>query len=142
MRPSSLWQSIRGRSPPLLLPRSLNDLSSTPVVEIISLRQYQGRYVFVRLAHLSGLSHIRLLSGDFVGCAVKDDMNIPHLVNWQSGQTYPLDDSPDLNVSLFCIEVILWLIYVTGRSSCHISPGRRPHRRQTAQYQAIYDAVR
>lgn len=80
------------------------------------------------------MSHIRLLSGDFVGCAVKDDMSIPHLVNWRLGQTYPLDDSPDLGVSLFCIEVMLWLIYVAGRSSCHVSPGRRPHRRQTTQY--------
>jgi hypothetical protein len=97
--------------------------SSIPVVEIIALRQSRKRSVFVRLAQFPSLSHIRLLSGDFVGCAMKDDMSIPHLVNWRSGQTYPLADSPDLGVSLFYIEVILWLIYVAGRSSCHVSLG-------------------
>ena len=72
---------------------------STSVVEIISLRRHGDRKAFVRLACLSGYAHVRLLNGDLVGCAQKDNVSIPHLVNWRTKDIYPLSDFADVYVS-------------------------------------------
>lgn len=63
--------------------------------------------MFVRLASLPGMSHIRLLYGDFVGCAMGSNVSIPHLANWRTGVTYALEKLPDENVSLFSIVIYL-----------------------------------
>jgi hypothetical protein len=68
-------------------------------VEIISLRCLEDRLIFVQLASLPGLSHIRLLHGDLIGCAMINDISVPQLVNWRTKATYPLAELPDENVS-------------------------------------------
>ena len=79
-------------------------LSRSPVVEIISLAHVEGQLVFVQLASLAGLSHIRLLHGDLIGCAMSNDVSIPHLVNWRTKATYALAEFPDENVSLSLVD--------------------------------------
>jgi hypothetical protein len=88
--------------------RSLH-LGRSPVVEVLSLRRQSGRLVFVRLASFPGLSHIKLLHDDIVGCAMSNNVSILHLFNWRTGATYSLEESPDEDVGgLF--SVVLWLV--------------------------------
>jgi hypothetical protein len=45
---------------------------------------------------LVGLSRVQLLDGDFIGCAVRNDISVPHLINWKTAETYALADVPDM----------------------------------------------
>nr|GAT57323.1 predicted protein [Mycena chlorophos] len=63
-------------------------------VYVITLRKRDGRNVFCELARLEGSSHVLMLSGDFVGCAVRGGLNIPHLFNWRAGAVYELAPPP------------------------------------------------
>jgi hypothetical protein len=73
-------------------------------VEIISLAHAEGQLVFVQLASLAGLSHIRVLHGDLIGCAMSKDVSIPHLVNWRTKAMYALAEFPDENVSQSLVD--------------------------------------
>lgn len=72
---------------------------SSPAIEVVSLRMHEGDRIFVRLANLSGCAHVRLLQGDFIGCAFKDNASIPHLFNWRTNDVYALADHTDVYVS-------------------------------------------
>lgn len=49
------------------------------------------------------VSRVGLLRGQYVGCGLKDDISIPHLVNWRTQQEYPLAREPDVRASPFDI---------------------------------------
>ncbi|KAF7319516.1 hypothetical protein HMN09_00290800 [Mycena chlorophos] len=54
----------------------------------------ETRNVFCQLAQLQGSSHVLMLSGDFVGCAVRGGLNTPHLFNWRTGAVYEMEPPP------------------------------------------------
>jgi hypothetical protein len=74
-------------------------LNSAPFTEIISLRRRKHDVIFVSLGRLPGVSHVRLLHGDFVGCALLEEESIPHLIDWRTGAKYPLTGLPTPYVS-------------------------------------------
>lgn len=72
-----------------------------PAVHILSLARPCNDLIFVRLGELPRYSHVHLFSGDFIVCGLKDDLSIPHLVNWRTSVGYPLAGmKPTFNVSV------------------------------------------
>ncbi|KAF7330027.1 hypothetical protein MKEN_00266700 [Mycena kentingensis (nom. inval.)] len=66
----------------LFLYASLIHANRSPSVHIITLQQRSGTTSFYELSRLLGSSHVVMLSGPYVGCAVYEGANIPHLCNW------------------------------------------------------------
>ncbi|KAJ7748074.1 hypothetical protein B0H16DRAFT_911000 [Mycena metata] len=64
--------------------------SSSPSVHIITLVQHLGTHRFAELYRLEGSSHVLMLQGDFIGCGVRRDRYIPHIINWKTETTYEL----------------------------------------------------
>lgn len=84
----------------------------TPAVHILSLRRtYQDALEFVELRILPGMSHVSLLCGDLIGCAVVNDLSIPHIINWWTSKLYPLGDAAD-----FKVRKVLDLLYFVAQS--------------------------
>ncbi|KAJ7038950.1 hypothetical protein C8F04DRAFT_1392752 [Mycena alexandri] len=63
---------------------------SSPSVHIITLVQHLGTHHFAQLYRLEGSSHVLILQGDFIGCAVRCNTLIPHIINWKTQTTYDL----------------------------------------------------
>jgi hypothetical protein len=53
---------------------------------------------FLELARFDGLSHVLMLSGDYVTCALQNDIALLHLVNWRTKESYALETSPHRKV--------------------------------------------
>lgn len=67
----------------------------------MSLRRHEGETVFVQLGRVPNFTHVRYLHGDLVGCALKDETGVPHLVNWRTSEVYALGEFPDIQVRIF-----------------------------------------
>jgi hypothetical protein len=78
----------------------MTEFLSSPAVEVLSLRRHEGTMAFVKLTRLPGFSRIKLLHGNLIGCLMKDDTSIPHLVDWRTKDSYSLADLPDVNVRM------------------------------------------
>ncbi|KAF7319512.1 hypothetical protein HMN09_00290300 [Mycena chlorophos] len=65
-------------------------------LHVVTLRKpaSETRNIFCQLAQLQGSSHVLMLSGDFVGCAVRGALNTPHLFNWRTGVVYEMEPPP------------------------------------------------
>ncbi|KAJ7852288.1 hypothetical protein B0H13DRAFT_2398674 [Mycena leptocephala] len=63
-------------------------------VHIITVRQRSGRYVFVELCHIEDSSHVLMLCGDFVGCALRHEAAVPHLINWKDNLIHEILPPP------------------------------------------------
>ncbi|KAJ6492777.1 hypothetical protein C8R47DRAFT_1119741 [Mycena vitilis] len=63
---------------------------NSPSVYVITLCQDSGSHSFAKLGHFEGSSHVLMLQGKFVGCAVRDDLVIPHLIDWAANTIYDL----------------------------------------------------
>ena len=55
--------------------------------------------VFVRLAQAPDCTYVRMLQEDWLGFALKDEISIPHIFNWRTGETHALGELPDVHVS-------------------------------------------
>lgn len=66
---------------------------------ILSLQQFQGRNVLCEVRRLQGSTHVEALRGDFVVCALHDDVSIARVINWKSLDVYPLGTAPHVGVS-------------------------------------------
>lgn len=44
-----------------------------------------------------------MLQGDWIGFALKDDISVPHIMNWCTGEKYALGELPDINVSKYLL---------------------------------------
>lgn len=62
----------------------------SPSVYILSLMRHSNVLEFHELQKFPGLSNIRLLSGDVIGCAVVNDISIPHIINWKTSDMHAL----------------------------------------------------
>ncbi|KAF7302032.1 F-box domain-containing protein [Mycena indigotica] len=57
-----------------------------PSVLVTTLQEQEDdTFAFYELARIEKSSHILMLNGSFVGCAIRDGINILHLVNWRDG---------------------------------------------------------
>ncbi|KAJ6530909.1 hypothetical protein DFH09DRAFT_1409553 [Mycena vulgaris] len=65
-------------------------------VHIITLRrQRSDSHYFAELSRIDNSSHVLMLSGDFVGCALRNDTIEPHIINWKENRIYDIPPPPD-----------------------------------------------
>lgn len=69
------------------------------MVQILSVQERCGQLEFVTLSTFEGLSHIRCLRNELVGCAVFGDTQSPCIANWKTGEVAFLPVTPDGPVS-------------------------------------------
>jgi hypothetical protein len=55
--------------------------------------------MFVERCRYEGFTHVLMLSGTWITCALKDDIALLHLIDWKSSIMYCLFDTPDRDVS-------------------------------------------
>ncbi|KAJ7108058.1 hypothetical protein C8R43DRAFT_1044313 [Mycena crocata] len=71
---------------------------NSPSVHVITLRQHLGSHYFAELRRIEGSSHILMLHGNFVGCALRHDTIVPHIINWGDDKLHILSPpgGPDI----------------------------------------------
>lgn len=69
------------------------------MVTVMSLRTRESDITFAELARFDGLSHIRCLRNELIGCGVQGDSNLPCLINWKTRKVQTLPPSPEADVS-------------------------------------------
>ncbi|KAF7371037.1 hypothetical protein MSAN_00737900 [Mycena sanguinolenta] len=68
-------------------------------VHILTLRKCHGCHVFAELCCIQGSSHVLMLSGDVVACALRHGDSVPHIINWMAQRVYDIPPPPDdLNI--------------------------------------------
>ncbi|KAJ6546354.1 hypothetical protein B0H10DRAFT_2131537 [Mycena sp. CBHHK59/15] len=65
-----------------------------PSVHVITLRKTSEAHVFSQLRCIPGSSHVLLLRGNFVGCALRNDMIVPHIIHWRENTIHHLPPPP------------------------------------------------
>lgn len=70
-----------------------------PGIDVISLQRHADDIAFIRLARHRGLSHIRVFQGSLIGFALDNDLSVPSVLNWKTGQILHLQEAPDTDVS-------------------------------------------
>ncbi|KAH7884056.1 hypothetical protein F5I97DRAFT_1640317 [Phlebopus sp. FC_14] len=66
-----------------------------PTVQILSFGQRDGKPSFGHIHELRGFSYVKELSEDMIVCAMKDDIAIPHVVWWKTGESMALSERPE-----------------------------------------------
>ncbi|KAF7302047.1 hypothetical protein MIND_00771100 [Mycena indigotica] len=66
-----------------------------PSVIVTTLQWNCDRYVFCELSKIDKSSHVLLLAGSLVGCAVLNGANTPHLVDWKKNAVLDIPAPPD-----------------------------------------------
>ncbi|KAF7302812.1 F-box domain-containing protein [Mycena kentingensis (nom. inval.)] len=61
---------------------------------LVSLRRCGSDFAFVELAIVEDSSHVLMLSGEYIGCGVRHQRNVPHLVRWTTGEVLDLPPPP------------------------------------------------
>lgn len=72
-------------------------------IQILGLCLLDGRPRFVELSKSEGFSHIGLLRGPYIGCGLRDDISVPHLVNWRTQEFYALAQEPNPRASIYML---------------------------------------
>ncbi|KAJ7613759.1 hypothetical protein DFH06DRAFT_1369377 [Mycena polygramma] len=123
---------------------------NSPSVYVITLRQDSGSHYFAKLGHVEGSSHVLMLQGKFVGCAVRDDVVVPHLIDWAANTIYNLlpqagSDSPETRCAPHLL--ISWNDFiVVVRYNCldlysQPSPTSDPRLIKSVSTQAIWEVA-
>ncbi|KAJ7911444.1 hypothetical protein B0H13DRAFT_2009453 [Mycena leptocephala] len=68
----------------------------TSSVHVITLRQHFGRHVFCELCRIEDSSHVLMLCGNFVGCALRRGAIVPHMINWKDSRIYDIPPGLDI----------------------------------------------
>ncbi|KAJ6489027.1 hypothetical protein C8R45DRAFT_1143455 [Mycena sanguinolenta] len=55
-------------------------------VHVITLRKHSGGHAFSELARIESSSHVLMLCGNLIGCAVRNGAIVPHIVDWKNDQ--------------------------------------------------------
>ncbi|KAJ7481477.1 hypothetical protein FB451DRAFT_129695 [Mycena latifolia] len=63
-------------------------------VHIITLRQHSGCHVFSELSRIEGSSHVLMLRGNLVGCALRHGAIVPHIINWRDQRIHDIPPPP------------------------------------------------
>ncbi|KAJ7653734.1 hypothetical protein DFH06DRAFT_1417351 [Mycena polygramma] len=67
---------------------------NSPSVHVITLVHHPGSYSFAELSRIEGSSHVMMLQGNFVGCALRDDAIVLHVTDWVANTSYNLPLPP------------------------------------------------
>ncbi|KAJ7447308.1 hypothetical protein B0H11DRAFT_2248371 [Mycena galericulata] len=67
---------------------------NSPAVHVITLRQHAGSHHFAELCRIEGSSHVLMLQGNFLGCALRDDAIVAHIIDWVANAVYDLPPPP------------------------------------------------
>ncbi len=70
------------------------------MVTVLSVRQCENSLSFLELSRFAGLSHIRCLRKDLIGCGVQGEINAPCVANWRTGEVVTFS-APEVDVSHF-----------------------------------------
>ncbi|KAF7302036.1 F-box domain-containing protein [Mycena indigotica] len=66
-----------------------------PSVLVTTLQEQENNtFAFYELARIEKSSHILMLKGSFLGCAIRDGANLPHLVNWKDSAIREVPEPP------------------------------------------------
>ncbi|KAJ6578630.1 hypothetical protein DFH09DRAFT_1448695 [Mycena vulgaris] len=60
------------------------------LVLVVTLRQYQGSHYFMELCRVEGSSQVLMLHDNFLGCALRNDVIVPHMIDWRTNEIYEL----------------------------------------------------
>ncbi|KAF7307561.1 F-box domain-containing protein [Mycena indigotica] len=60
--------------------------SQSNSTRIITLRNVRKEYSLLEIACIPHSTHVLMLSGSFVGCAIRQQSNVPHLINWRESR--------------------------------------------------------
>ncbi|KAJ6492803.1 hypothetical protein C8R47DRAFT_1012885 [Mycena vitilis] len=123
----------------------------SPSVHLLTLRRDSASHYFAELCCVEGSSHVLMLQGKLVGCAVRDDTVVPHIIDWVANTIYNLPpsagpDSPKIRSSPHLL--ISWsnLIVVVRYNSLDVysepSPAGGPTYIKSVPTQAIWEVVR
>ncbi|KAJ6485646.1 hypothetical protein C8R45DRAFT_930749 [Mycena sanguinolenta] len=67
-------------------------------VHVLTLREHRGCRVFAELCCIKGSSHVLMLSGDLIACALRHGDNVPHIINWTTQRVHEIPPPDDLNI--------------------------------------------
>ncbi|KAJ7130294.1 hypothetical protein C8R44DRAFT_64037 [Mycena epipterygia] len=65
-------------------------------VHIITLRRRSGCHFFCELTRIEGSSHVLMLHGNLVGCALRHAAIVPHIVNWKDCRIIDIPPGADI----------------------------------------------
>ena len=74
------------------------------MVTVMGLRRDGNAMSFKELARFAGLSHVKTLRGELIGCAVQGSGTSPCLANWKTGEVVSL---PTLEKDVSCPQVFV-----------------------------------
>ncbi|KAK7017341.1 hypothetical protein R3P38DRAFT_3201791 [Favolaschia claudopus] len=80
-----------------LSPRHTFRRSALAPIHVITFQKGSDGHVFSELARVDGSSHVLMLAGDVLGCALRAGTIVPHLVNWKENKIHliPQSDVPE-----------------------------------------------
>ncbi|KAJ6492782.1 hypothetical protein C8R47DRAFT_422002 [Mycena vitilis] len=64
--------------------------ANSPCVHVITLRQCSGTHRFAELCRVEGFSHVLMLQGNYIGCAVRNDAIVTHIIDWATSIEHTL----------------------------------------------------
>jgi hypothetical protein len=70
--------------------------SRSSAVHILTLRKHAAGHAFSELHRIEGSSHVLMLCGNLLGCALRDGAIVSHVINWKENRIH---DIPGLDVS-------------------------------------------
>ncbi|KAF7307573.1 F-box domain-containing protein [Mycena indigotica] len=68
--------------------------SQSNSTHIIALRKLHQDYSLVEIARIPNSTHVLLLSGTFIGCAIHRGSNVPHLIDWKKSLIVEIPPPP------------------------------------------------
>ncbi|KAF7315741.1 RING-type domain-containing protein [Mycena indigotica] len=73
---------------------ALGLMNPSTALYVVSLKRKSDCVVFVHEYSLIGSSHVLMLHDAFVGCAIREALNEPHIVNWKTGALLDIQPPP------------------------------------------------
>ncbi|KAF7315703.1 hypothetical protein MIND_00085900 [Mycena indigotica] len=73
---------------------ALGLMNPSTALYVVSLKRKSDRVVFVHEYSLIGSSHVLMLHDALVGCAIREALNEPHVVNWKTGTILDIEPPP------------------------------------------------
>lgn len=77
-----------------------SDSLHSSILEILSVRLQHESPAFVRLARYNGMSHLRAIQGSSIGFSLHNELSVPSILDWKTGEILHLQARPDVQVSV------------------------------------------
>ncbi|KAJ7760687.1 hypothetical protein DFH07DRAFT_957522 [Mycena maculata] len=70
--------------------------SESLATHVVTLRKHAGGHVFSEHRVIEGSSHVLMLCGNFIGCALRRDAIAPHIIDWKDGRVLDIPGGLDV----------------------------------------------